>query len=279
MSPHVKILILNWNGGDVLLDCLESVVAIDYDNFTTIVIDNASSDNSIDNIHNKFPNVEVIALNKNYGYAKAYNKAFKLIDCKSNQFFMLLNNDTVVDKHIITNFINNSKLYLDQNEEFILGGKIYYLDEDKYSENKDAVWYSGGELNLEYGIINHIKQEEVFDKSIISTDYITGCCMFAPAKIFKELNGFDENFYMYCEDVDFSLRSVQKQIFLGVCHEAILWHKVSYSLRSKFNYKKNLIKLSSLFKLYNKHLNYKIRYFSFLLLLLRMFFYKVKSLF
>ena len=90
MNSSVKIFILNWNGGDVLLECLKSVSDIEYDNFKVVVIDNGSTDKSIENIHSQFPDVEVVALNQNYGYAKAHNKAFKLIGYKQDDFFMLL---------------------------------------------------------------------------------------------------------------------------------------------------------------------------------------------
>ena len=91
MNIHVKIFVLNWNGGEVLIECLESVSKIKYDNFEIIVIDNASSDNSINNIHNKFSDIKVIALDNNYGYSKAYNKAFELTGYTNDDFFMLLN--------------------------------------------------------------------------------------------------------------------------------------------------------------------------------------------
>ena len=109
MSMNVKILILNWNGGEVLIECLESITRIEYDNLDIIVIDNASSDNSINNIHGQFPNIKVIALDHNYGYSKAYNKAFELIGYSEDSFFMLLNNDTVADKNIVSHFLNAQK--------------------------------------------------------------------------------------------------------------------------------------------------------------------------
>ena len=136
MSLNVKIFILNWNGGETLIKCLESVSKIEYSDFDIIVIDNGSTDNSIDRIHSEFPKVKIIALDYNYGYSKGYNKAFELIGYSEDSFFMLLNNDTVVDKNILNHLLDAHKEF--GSNECILGPKIYYMD-------TDLIWYSGGE--------------------------------------------------------------------------------------------------------------------------------------
>ena len=156
MNLNVKIFILNWNGGKTLIRCLESVCKIEYSNFDVIVIDNASTDNSIDNIHSQFPEVKIIALDCNYGYSKGYNKAFELIGYSEDSFFMLLNNDTIVDKNILNHFLNAQKEI--GSRECILGSKIYYM-------NTNSIWYSGGEINLPLGIIRHIGIREKDNQS------------------------------------------------------------------------------------------------------------------
>ena len=85
--PNIKIFILNWNGGDILLDCIQSTLNIDYESFEVIVIDNNSSDNSINDIHEKFPQVQVISLDQNYGYSAGYKKAFESVGCSRDEFF------------------------------------------------------------------------------------------------------------------------------------------------------------------------------------------------
>ena len=267
MNVNVKIFILNWNGGEVVLDCLNSVSKIDYDNLDIIVIDNNSSDNSRSDIHAKFPDIQIIALDNNYGYAKAYNKAFKLINYSNDSFYMLLNNDTVVDKNIIKEFLNAQNRFNDKN--YIFGAKIYYMN------NKNLIWYRGGKINLPLGIIRHIgirKEDSSVDTSVIPTDYITGCCIFTHNSNIAKLNGFDERFTMYCEDVDFSLRGSSLGIRCMYVPSAQIWHKVSHSFKNEFSKSKILLKVSSLLKLYHKHVKWYIRYFSFLLLLIRMFF-------
>ena len=77
MTPHVKILILNWNGIELLKPCLESVLKIDYANYSVLVIDNGSMDNSLEMVNENYPQVECLALDKNYGYAGGYNKSFE----------------------------------------------------------------------------------------------------------------------------------------------------------------------------------------------------------
>ena len=272
MNFKIKILILNWNGRDVLLDCLQSVSKINYDNFEIVVIDNASSDDSIKNIHINFPEVKVIALNKNYGYSGGYNKAFELLGYSEDEFYMLLNNDTIVDKNIINNFLDTYNSL--DSKRYILGPKIYYMN------NKKIIWYSGGKVDLWRGVIKHIGVNENNHPSFsyINTDYVTGCCLFTHNSNLKELNGFDQSFNMYCEDVDLSIRASKLGIQCIYVPSAILWHKVSHSLGGIFNYKKILFKLSSLFKLYNKHVKWYFRYFSIFLLLLRMFISGLKLL-
>ena len=69
MNPHIYILILNWNGKDILKSCLDSILAIDYPNYTALVIDNDSSDGSGEMVKNGYPEIEYLQLRKNYGYA------------------------------------------------------------------------------------------------------------------------------------------------------------------------------------------------------------------
>ena len=137
---------------------------------------------------------------------------------------MILNNDTIVDQNIISEFLNEQNKF--DTTEYIFGAKIYYMD------NKELIWYSGGEINLPYGIIRHIGMREKDQCDISSstlTDYITGCCIFTHNSNIKKLNGFDELFNMYCEDVDFSLRATSLGIRCIYVPKAILWHKVSNS--------------------------------------------------
>ena len=68
MNLNIKVLILNWNGSTLISQCLASIEKLTYDNFSTMVIDNASSDDSIAKIHTNYPSVDVLALDKNYGF-------------------------------------------------------------------------------------------------------------------------------------------------------------------------------------------------------------------
>ena len=139
MNPHISILILNWNGGDLIQNCLDSILKINYKNYSVFVIDNNSTDNSIKLIEKKYPQVNIIPLNENYGFAGGYNRAFKQLNFLSTEFVLLLNNDTEVDKEILVNFVNAKNKYGDDN---IYGGKIYYHDQ------RNKIWFAGSKIKL-----------------------------------------------------------------------------------------------------------------------------------
>ena len=247
MNPHISILILNWNGKDLIQNCLDSILKINYKNYSVFVIDNNSTDNSIKLIENKYPQVEVIPLNENYGFAGGYNRAFKKLKNYATDFILLLNNDTEVDKQILVNFVNAKTKYGDDN---IYGGKIYYHDQ------KNKIWFAGSKIKLEKLKIYHIGIRELDADKFSNpqkTDYITGCCLFTSFEVIKKLDGFDEQFNMYSEDVDFCLRARNKDIYCYYWPEAKLWHHVSASLGGEFSLKKNIKKFISLWKLLKKY--------------------------
>ena len=247
MTAHIKILILNWNGKHLLKPCLESITAIDYPNYSVMVIDNGSSDGSCEMVKGNYPSVEMLALDHNYGFAGGYNRCFAQLKDEPLEFILLLNNDTEVDSDILNSFTQAKEKYGDDN---LYGGKIFYQN------NPDLIWYAGGKVNIKWGHISHrgIRKHDSPEFSIpIETDYVTGCCLFTSMQVINKLNGFDERFNMYGEDVDLCLRAKEEGTQCYYWPEAKLWHHVSASLGGAYSVKKMSKKLIGIGRLYNKH--------------------------
>ena len=242
---HTKfhVCILNWNGEEVLADCIQSIFKNKGNNFKVTVIDNGSDYFEPRELN---PKVNIVKLDKNYGFAKGYNLGIRNADIENDEYLILLNNDTIVDKNF---FLNLSESIRSKKTESIYGPKIIFNDA------KDLIWFGGGKMDLAKGIIEHVGiRNSSSDFNIESnTDYITGCCMILKKSLYDKLGGFDESFFMYNEDVDFCLRAKLNKIKCIYLPSVIISHKVSASLGGYYSSRKILMKIKSAFLLYEKY--------------------------
>lgn len=249
MNPLVYIIILNWNGRDLTLDCLKSLSKIKYDNFEILVVDNGSSDESVKAIRNKYPKINILQLDKNIGYAEGNNAGFEFIKNKNPNYIIFLNNDTIVDP----NFIEPMTEPLMKNSD--VGQTVPKIF---YANSKNKIWYAGGKVNLWLGQIYHIGIRK-YDGSQYSesqyTDYATGCCFCMRPNDFTEIGKFDASFPMYAEDVDLSLRIRANGKQILYVPNSNIWHKVSASIGGELSILKLRRKLKGLIKLFGKHTN------------------------
>ncbi len=244
-QPRVNILILNWNGGKHLFECISSLKKIKYSNFKITVIDNKSTDNSLSIIDSN--DVEIIRHSRNYKYAEGYNRAISNLKNDDSDFFLILNNDTYCDSNILSSFIKGLEEFGENN---IFGPKIYY------HHKKDTIWYAGGNLGLFNLLVSHKGIRNIDSKKFnknYQTNYVTGCCIFISKLKFLEIEGFNEFFGMYGEDVDFCIRARKYGTKCYYIHEAKLWHHVSLSYGGKNSIIKNFHKIKSIFKLIYLH--------------------------
>jgi len=234
MNPHIKLLILNWNGSDLTSQCLASVEKLSYDSYSTMVIDNGSSDDSIASIHEN-------------GFGPAYNLAFKHLQFSKSEFYLIINNDTTVEPNLLEKLLEGVDIF---GAEHLYCPMIHYLD------YPNKIWFAGGKVNLKMGQLTHagIRQENKGQYSEISkTGYVTGCCILTSSETIYKLNGFDENFNMYAEDVDLCLRGKIMGINSIFVPEAKIYHKVSASIGGEFSISKLKHKLKSIKQLMWKH--------------------------
>ena len=247
MKPLVYIIIVNWNGEKVIIDCLNSLSRLDYDNYKILVVDNNSSDNSVNEINRLFPTVRVLELNKNYGFTEGNNKGFMSILEDNPKYVIFLNNDTEVDP----NFIKPLVTALEKNPKTgQTVPKIYYADQ------RNKIWFAGGKINLWAGQIKHIGiRKNDSDEFNISkeTHYATGCCFAMCTTDFNELGGFDPSYPMYCEDVDLSLRMKNKGQIVYFVPDSKVYHKISSSIGGEFAVKKIFRKIKGYIKLFQMH--------------------------
>jgi GT2 family glycosyltransferase len=208
-KPSVTVIVLNWNGKDLTIECLESLKQVNYSNFNILVVDNGSTDGSVELLKEKFPEVSILVLEKNLGYAGGNNRGFASLKPDPPEFVIFLNNDTIVDENFIEPLV---KQLLTHKKASQTVPKIYYENDPK------LIWYAGGIVNLWTGSIYHlgIRQYDgpAYSKTY-KTKYATGCCFCMRYEEFKEFGGFDETFPMYSEDVDLSLwiRAAGKQVW------------------------------------------------------------------
>ena len=245
MNPKIHILILNWNGSIFLKPLIKSIKKNNYSNLKKKLIDNNSNDDSILKI--KDENINIISHKYNYKYAKGYNKAIFSIENDDSDYYLLLNNDTICDYNLLESFSEAIKKY---GSNCIMGAKILY------AKNKRKIWYAGGKFGLFNFLISHYgirKNDGIKYNNESITDYITGCCLLISKNNFYKLNGFDESFNMYGEDVDLSIRAQNIGLKCYYIPKAKLWHYVSASYGGNHSFAKNISKIYSIFKLLYKY--------------------------
>ncbi len=228
-QPKINILILNWNGMDVLHACLESILSSTYENYTITVIDNGSVDKSIDNIDKISSKINVIKIGQNLGYSKGYNFAFNKIKSYDDDYYFLLNNDTIINKDTLES-LNLSLNHFGPNN--IYSPKIINV-------NNNTIWYAGGKINPLTNLSYHIginSREDIVTYKTDVTDFVSGCAMLIKKSLVESLNGFNEFFNFYYEDIDLCLRAKKntnaKCIFVN---DSIVYHKISRSMGGRFS--------------------------------------------
>ena len=227
MEALTCIVVLNWNGAEETLACLESLAHVLVKGYKILVVDNGSTDGSPEKIRAAFPDIEQLRLPANLGYAGGNNAGFRRVQELPSEFVIFLNNDTIVDPGFSAPLVETLRL---QPLAGIAVPKIYYWD------RPDLLWYAGGVVRLSTGLICHVglrqKDAPDFDRPG-PTGYATGCCFAMRCLDFEEVGGFDESFAMYAEDVDLSLRVRALGKSIEYVPSSRVWHKVSASLTGR----------------------------------------------
>ena len=123
--PKVFVLVLSYNGIKWLKGCLPSVIAMDYPNYETVVIDNGSSDGTQDFMRENFPQVQMVTLKPNRGYAGGFNAGLEYAAEHGADFFLVMNNDTEIDSFALTALVEAAQA---QERAGFVTGKVYFHD-------------------------------------------------------------------------------------------------------------------------------------------------------
>lgn len=221
--PRIAVIILNWNGKDDTLACLESVTSIDYPNFQVVVVDNGSSDGSVEAFRQAFPQVTVLETGENLGYAGGNNVGICWALDQGFDGLLVLNNDTVVARDILHAFATAQERFP---QAGVFGAKIYY------HAQPDVLWFAGGRWSSDKLEFDHVGQGRPDGPEFSESrafDYMTGCAIYAPAEVFRNVGYFGEEFFLTYEETDWCYRARGKGYTPTYIPEARLWHKVSAS--------------------------------------------------
>lgn len=243
MQKQVGIVVLNWNNAIDTIECIKSVLKINYTRYQLYVVDNYSTDDSVETIcrylqenqinfcwvdeldiqktiFDKF-RVILVRSSSNKGFSGGNNIAINNITSKGlADYIWILNNDTIVDKNALATMVEmaNSDPHIG-----IVGSKIL----DYY--NKDLIQTAGGgRLDYLKGTTKHIAVFESMNwDQPVTLDYITGASMLIKKELIERIGLLDEDYFLYWEDVDYSFRAINNGYKLAYCKDSHVWHKES----------------------------------------------------
>lgn len=229
-KPHprvVCIVLVNWNGWRDTAACLESCARLSYECHVVIVVDNGSTDDSVVQLRQHYPDLHLIETGANLGFAAANNVGMHTALAMGADYVWLLNNDTVVDPDALSALMDVMR---EDPSVGIAGSKIYYLD------RPDTLWFAGGRLSLLSGWPLHRGTDEVdkgqFEETV-DVDFATGCSLLARAAAVASLGPMVENYFLYWEDVDWCGRARHGGWRVVYVPESRIWHKVGGSAASR----------------------------------------------
>jgi GT2 family glycosyltransferase len=218
-SPKVSIIILNWNGRDDTLECLASIVQLDYSNYEVVVVDNGSMDDSVSSIQKMFPDVTLIQTHKNLGYAGGNNVGIKRALETGAEYILILNNDTVVDSSLLRKLFEANRTRPDAG---LLGPAIY-----NYSAQDELISIGGvRDPSRSFEFVQASHEGSAYQE----VEILIGCAMLIKREVFERAGLLDESFFLCWEEIDFCMRAAENGFKCLAVPEAVIWHKVGAAL-------------------------------------------------
>jgi GT2 family glycosyltransferase/glycosyltransferase involved in cell wall biosynthesis len=226
-EPKVGIIVLNWNQKKVTEECISSLQKINYQSYKIFLVDNASTDGSMEYLKNKFgTSITYIQNEKNFGYAEGNNKGIQEVIKKNFDYILIMNNDVQVDKNFLTELVKVSN---DHSEIGLVSPKVYYPGSEKKLQSV------GGKIKWSFGearLIGNLEKDKGQYDTLSEIDFASGVCVLAPTEIFQKVGMIPTDYYMYGEDVDWSFRIKKAEYKIVVVPQSIIYHFDSLSSKS-----------------------------------------------
>lgn len=215
-SPFISIIILNWNAGEILLECVKSVMNSKFTNFEIILVDNNSHDNSHKKCKQIFQNIRLIENDENLGYCEGNNVGIRNA---LGKFIVILNPDTKVNPEWLDEFLNDYKKF----------GDCLYQPKFLSIDNNSVLGSTGNFIHLfglGYARGLYENDEGQFEASQV-INYASGTCLFAPRHLIEKIGLFDSFIFAYHDDLDLGWRAAQIGITSRYVPKSIVYHHLS----------------------------------------------------
>ncbi len=230
--PKVTVLILSYNGRELLKDSVSSYLANDYPNFEVTVIDNGSSDGTKEYLEKEFPKAKVIRLEKNRGYSGGFNFGLDYaFNKQKSKYAIITNNDVKADSKVISELVKVAEM--DEMNGFVTG-KVYYFDRpdtlQTVGKKEHPVYWNGGHIGSKEKDTG--QYEEIAERYFADDIYTL-----VSKKMYDEIGAYDTNFLFQSEEYDWQARAKEKGFKIMYAPGAKIWHKESMTIGKQSPFK------------------------------------------
>lgn len=222
-APLVAVVILNWNGIEDTIRCLESVLDSSHPRLLPIVVDNGSTDGSADRLTGLEIPFVLLTNRVNLGYAEGNNVGIRRAISAGADYVLLLNNDTRIDRSAIAALVETAEA---DPRIGVLGPRIYFWD------SPELIWFDGGEVDPSTVEPRHHGLRETDSARPTGTrdvGYVSGCALMARVEMLKKVGLLDRDYFLVFEETDLCARAEDAGYRAVVVPAAKVWHRVSVS--------------------------------------------------
>ena len=231
----ISIVIVNYNTAQETRECLDSLQQIRADDFVynVIVVDNGSQEDLRLPKRLQDDRTEVIRTQANLGFTGGNNLGMShAVKEYHPDYFLLLNSDTTVDPdflhHLYQTLANNQQAAIASSKIYFSPGREFHSDSYNQSDLGKVLWYAGGSIDWQNLVAFHRGVDEIdrgqFDHQQQS-DFATGCSMLMKRELSEQIGILDKKYFLYLEDVDFSIRAQRMGYEVLFCPKSVVWHK------------------------------------------------------
>ena len=221
-APQSVWAIVLTHGGaeEITAACFDSLLTQDYRSLTILLVDNASYDGSGARLRDRYPDVEYLNTGGNFGYTGGNNRGMQYAMARGADYLLVMNNDTILEPRCVATLMES----VPSAERLgALAPKILFY------EDPSRIWYAGGDFSYARAMGSHRRELELDTPDeaprLDRMTFATGCCFLMPSSVARAVGGFREDFFIYCEDLELSLRLVKSGYHLYYQPAARMLHR------------------------------------------------------